>query len=638
MECFPNLASALRCWNKGAMNALRSAHLACALLGLLLAFVGLAAPAAADPADIDAAARGVVRVVVAGRDGGELYPISHGSGFAVDGETIVTNAHVVGDAVGDPELVIGIVPSDGAEAVYGRVISVSPRNDLALVRTTSPLRLAPLTLAGTVPGGAGSVTSIGYPMNVDRAQGLGTADIFRAQPPVTSAGFLSGRRPSRDFDTLLHTAPIARGNSGGPLVDDCGRVIGVNSFGTDSAGTEAEFFFAVSMRELLPFLRANDISPRINSLPCRSLAEMEAAEREFEEQRQLAAQRRAATEEQASATRRAELRRDIEFALLDERANGMAIALVLLMIATAGGAFALDAHRKGALRDRKIGGAVALGAIALATLAWVLRPGFVQIEDRLEDELRQEMDSQDTGLISSTVASGTLTCVLDTTRSRVLGEPVESVPLEWQEDGCVNGRTQYGLASGEWTRVFVPEDEASVSVARFETSAWIFPPVSRLAWLGAMPRPCSISLPRRQGDRGREGSRHAGRCPGRIGAICRADHQSRGRPRCAGQGDGGGGREAEAVAPLPGISSACWQANRRTGQAARDHQRLQGDCRRPARRSDRDRHQRPPAQRRSARRLKTKLTAREGRTVMLHRRGRSRPSRRPRRHHRFAAH
>lgn len=472
MECFPNLASAPRCWNKGTMIALcptrlAPARLVCALLGLLALF-GLVAPAAADPADIDAAARGVVRVVVAGREGGELYPISHGSGFAVDGETIVTNAHVVGDAVGDPELVIGIVPSDGAEAVYGRVISVSPRNDLALVRTTSPLRLAPLTLAGTVPGGAGSVTSIGYPMNVDQAQGLGTADIFRAQPPVTSQGFLSGRRPSRDFDTLLHTAPIARGNSGGPLVDDCGRVIGVNSFGTDSAGTEAEFFFAVSMRELLPFLRANNVTPRINSLPCRSLADMEAAEREFEEQRQLAAQRRAAAEEEASASRRAELRRDVEFAVLDERANGMAIALVLLMIATAGGAFAIDAHRKGVLRDRKIGGAVALGAIALATLAWVLRPGFAEVEDRLEEQLRQEMDSQDTGVITPVAASGALTCMLDTDRSRVLGEPVESVPLEWEEDGCVNGRTQYGLASGEWTRVFVPEDEASVSVARYD--------------------------------------------------------------------------------------------------------------------------------------------------------------------------
>ncbi|MCL6249520.1 serine protease [Altererythrobacter sp. KTW20L] len=433
---------------------------------LLAALAG--SPAHADPADIEAAARGVVRVIVADRNGQELFPISHGSGFAVNAETIVTNAHVVGQAVDDPSLVIGIVPSEGAEAVYGRVISVSPRNDLALIRTTSPLRLPPLTLAGIAPSGAGAVTSIGYPQNVDQAQGLGMDDIFRAHPPVTSMGFLSGRRPSRDFDTLLHTAPIARGNSGGPLVDDCGRVIGVNSFGTDSARTEAEFFFAVSIRELLPFLRANNITPRVNSLPCRSLAEMEEAEREFEQRRQMVAREQAEADEQAAAQRRAALSREIEFAVLDERTNGMALALVLLMFVAGGGAFAFDAHRKGQFRHRAIGGSITLGALALAAFAWLSRPAFTDIEDRLEDRLRSEMAGEDGGPIEVATPAGSFRCVLDTARSRVLSEPVEVLPLEWSADGCVNGQTQFGMASGQWTRVLVSADEQSVALNRFD--------------------------------------------------------------------------------------------------------------------------------------------------------------------------
>src|SRR5690606_30788905 len=121
---------------------------------------------------------------------------------------------------------------------------------------------------------SGQVISVGYPMNVDRAQGLGLGDIFRAQPPVKASGSLAGRRPSRDFDTVLHTAPIARGNSGGPLLDPCGRVVGVNSFGAEGGGADSEFYFAISTRELLPFLRANDITPQINAMPCRSLAEL----------------------------------------------------------------------------------------------------------------------------------------------------------------------------------------------------------------------------------------------------------------------------------------------------------------------------------------------------------------------------
>src|SRR5690606_33916266 len=135
--------------------------------------LALPLPAGADPADIDAAARGVVRVIIVETSGRDLIPISHGTGFAVTPERIVTNSHVVEQARGDPDLAIGIVPSDGEEAVYARLVSVSPRNDLALLATTKPMNLPPLTIAGNPATDSGQVISVGYPMNVDRAQGLG---------------------------------------------------------------------------------------------------------------------------------------------------------------------------------------------------------------------------------------------------------------------------------------------------------------------------------------------------------------------------------------------------------------------------------------------------------------------------------
>jgi hypothetical protein len=427
-------------------------------------------PAHADPADIDAAARGVVRVVVVGRDGDAIFPISHGTGFAVDGETIVTNAHVVGPAIEDTRLSIGIVPSDGGDAVYGRVLSVSPRNDLALITTTSPLRLPPLTIAGNPPANAGTVTAIGYPMNVDQAQGLGEEDIFRAQPPVTSQGFLSGRRPSREFDTLLHTAPIARGNSGGPLVDDCGRVVGVNSFGAESQGTEAEFFFAVTVRELLPFLRANEVTPRINSMPCRSLAVLDAEEQERQRLRLQAAQADEEADERARAQRSAEMRREIEFGMMDERANGMALSLLCFILFVGGAVFAVDAHRRGDFRTRSLGGSAALLALVGSGAAWLSRPGFDEVEERLEERLRAEMAEEDTGVIIPVISEGTLACSLDSARSRVLGAPVENLEMDWSEGGCINGQTQFGLTGDEWNRVLVPANEEAVSISRYNES------------------------------------------------------------------------------------------------------------------------------------------------------------------------
>ncbi|MEL6216610.1 MAG: serine protease, partial [Pseudomonadota bacterium] len=72
-----------------------------ALVVLLLVLgIGFAPlPVHADPGDVDAAARGVVRVVLISEEEGEVSPISHGTGFAITPTQIVTNAHVVREAL-----------------------------------------------------------------------------------------------------------------------------------------------------------------------------------------------------------------------------------------------------------------------------------------------------------------------------------------------------------------------------------------------------------------------------------------------------------------------------------------------------------------------------------------------------------
>ena len=348
---------------------------------------------------------------------------------------------------------------------------MSERKDLALLATTSPLRLSPLTIAGNPDVSSGTATSIGYPMNVDMAQGLDMADIFQAQPPVTSQGFLAGRRPSREFDTVLHTAPIARGNSGGPLVDACGRVLGVNSFGAESAGTDAEFFFAVSTREILPFLRANGVSARINSLPCRSLDDLEAQERAREAQRQAEAAAEAAETEAAQARRAEELRRQYTFEVMDQRTNAMGLAFLMLALGCGLAALAFHYHRQGQLRERAFAGAGALAALGIALASWVMRPGFEVIETRVQKALYDEQEGTDTGPITLPTSSGAMSCVLDTQRSRIVTAPTEELAFDWTEQGCANGRTQYGQYGGDWSRVLVPSEEDTVSVNSFDPDA-----------------------------------------------------------------------------------------------------------------------------------------------------------------------
>jgi S1-C subfamily serine protease len=440
---------------------------------LAVAMLVSAPQASAEPADIDAAARGVVRVVIVSREGGELVPISHGTGFAISPERIVTNAHVVMETREDADLAIAIVPSDGENAVYGRLLAFEPGKDLALIGTTAAMGLPPLTLAGGEIQDSGSVTAVGYPMNVDRAQGLDFADLFRAQPPVKSTGFLSGRRPIREFDSLLHTATIARGNSGGPLLDECGRVLGVNSFGTESVGADGEFYFAVSVRELAVFLRDAGVTARINGLPCRSIGELDAEEQQRSLQDRADA---AAREELVAQTRdetRAALVREAEFAVLAERDNAMALAMVALMLALAAGGFGYLRHVADDPRGQRVSTGIAVIATLAAAVSWFTRPGFGDIETRVADRLMAQAAAAPGAAPGAAQGSrppreGDLLCVLDPERSRITGAATDDVPLTWRSDGCVNDRTQYGFMAGQWSRVLVPASEAAVSIARFD--------------------------------------------------------------------------------------------------------------------------------------------------------------------------
>ena len=463
-DCFPNLALKATKGDKPPMLRFLSA-----LMFLLTAAIGT--PALADPADINAAARGVVRVVIVSLEGGEITPVSHGTGFAVSAERIVTNAHVVEEARGEADLAIAVVPSDGENAVYARLVALAPGKDLALLATTAPLRLPPLTISGATPADSGAVTAVGYPMNVDRAQGLDIGDIFRAQPPVKSTGFLSGSRPSRDFDSLLHTAPIARGNSGGPLLDECGRVLGVNSFGASGGESDAEFFFAVSMRELLPFLRANNITPQVNGMPCRSLKDLDAEDQARTAEAKAATAARAAASEATLTARRETLQQESMFAVLAERDNAMALAMFAMVIAAGAIGYGWSRHEAGDRRGWRFGLSVAGIAVAAGAIAWFTRPGFSDIQERVADRLAAEQADKVAGLdalADRTSPAGKFVCTLDPQRSRVTGAAVEEVPFQWSADGCVNGRTQYGLSAGNWSRIFVPASEAAVSVNRFD--------------------------------------------------------------------------------------------------------------------------------------------------------------------------
>lgn len=150
-----------------------------------------------------------------------------GSGFVYSSNGyIVTNAHVVRPPIGGVQSVsISVLFPDGSK-VPAKVIAANVPSDLAILKLTGSHRLPPaLALADSSKLEQGQwAIAIGEPYELQQSVTVGVVSAFDRSEPITTE---NGQQMT--FKGLLQTsAPINFGNSGGPLIDINGDVIGVN--------------------------------------------------------------------------------------------------------------------------------------------------------------------------------------------------------------------------------------------------------------------------------------------------------------------------------------------------------------------------------------------------------------------------
>jgi S1-C subfamily serine protease len=234
-------------------TALGAAALAAAVVIGVLAVTDDDSEAGVDTAALVEEARpGTVRVEVSGPRGGGA-----GTGWVLDARRglVVTNFHVVNGAKGFRVFAeSGSAPAD--------VLAAAPCDDVALLRIDAPrgLRALPLGRQSDVRPGDG-VVALGYPANAGGTRELtSTAGVVS----VTSAPVRSPAPDSPSLPNMLQTdAALNPGNSGGPLLDAEGRLVGMNTAVlTAQRGIPIQgqgYAIGVDrLRELLPALRRGE--------------------------------------------------------------------------------------------------------------------------------------------------------------------------------------------------------------------------------------------------------------------------------------------------------------------------------------------------------------------------------------------
>ncbi len=228
-----------------------------------------------------------------------------GTGFVInDGGYIATNVHVI---VGSRA--IKAIPTNSNTMYDADVIAMSDELDLAIVRVPE-INLPPVTLSLAPSKKGQKVWVIGYPRGADRNR--------PAHDPTVQDGVIgrifTGAWKVQKFRIIQHNAPTNPGNSGGPLLDDCGRIIGVNtqaslvvitspSSGVTRVPHAAGIYWSSHIEELAKILRDNAISFQSEYEPCLSA---DAVRRSVEKERtpQDAEQARRQAEEEIERTRR----------------------------------------------------------------------------------------------------------------------------------------------------------------------------------------------------------------------------------------------------------------------------------------------------------------------------------------------
>ena len=198
--------------------------------------------------------------------------LSTGSGFFVGSDLLVTNSHVItspGTAVYVTNNALGSLHE--AQILKTLEPFEVTGGDFALLRVSGVQQPFFSVLDSQDSLRLQSVIAAGYPgdlMQSDTSfQKLRSGDRTAVPELAVTDGTVSAEQMlSPQSKVIVHSATISKGNSGGPLVDMCGRLVGVNTF--VKVGPMRSLNFALSVPDLIRFLVDTEAPPSVATQAC----------------------------------------------------------------------------------------------------------------------------------------------------------------------------------------------------------------------------------------------------------------------------------------------------------------------------------------------------------------------------------
>lgn len=254
--------------------------------------------------DAKKAEQGVVRVIVAIKTSKSIG-YSSGSGFYIGNNTIITNNHVIDNASKGKLVVARKASPTSIELRDGTVFWTDKELDIAIVKV-SEIGCRELTLSEAPVLKGSQAYAIGFPTSADASRRSGSGQMGDSEKEFINLAYSSNRgvidnankglvqfldptvtsgeirktltrkwQPNykTELEVLDHDVNIGHGNSGGPLFDECGRVIGINTQGLDAQTIKSLKLADIvknssRITELINVLEKQNIAATVTSDPC----------------------------------------------------------------------------------------------------------------------------------------------------------------------------------------------------------------------------------------------------------------------------------------------------------------------------------------------------------------------------------